>query len=104
MVHKLNECAAPCRYIPEKMSSPELMKATVSNQDKDIMRMRAFKAAAEEMGVRPSVIPVLCVFSNCVFCELAPRIRDPALLLVSWLFWGLSSCGMFSVNPIGCCR
>ena len=28
------------------------MKATVSNQDKDIMRMRAYKAASEEMGVR----------------------------------------------------
>lgn len=42
----------PSRLLPEKSSAPPAMKATVSNHDKDIMRMRATRAASEEMGVR----------------------------------------------------
>eukprot|EP00903_Cladosiphon_okamuranus_P010778 g10184.t1 len=43
----------------EPMRSPEVMKATVSNQDKDLMRMRATKAAAEEMGENADELEML---------------------------------------------
>lgn len=46
-------CCVTCRFSANNAKrGPATMSATISEQDKEIMKMRAYKVAAEDMGVR----------------------------------------------------
>lgn len=63
-IERLNAFTSPCRkYMQANAKEPEVMQATVSAQDKGIMRNRAVKAVTEEMGVR---VPVPTIPSTAV--------------------------------------
>lgn len=42
------------------------MKATVSDQDRELTKMKAYKVAAEELGVRQRIVMVVMVVAVCV--------------------------------------
>lgn len=52
------------------------MKATVSAQDKDLTRIRAYKVAAEEMGVRQARISVCFPFHDKAYFASSSRASD----------------------------
>jgi len=46
-----------CSRAPKiKRDTEVVMKATVSDQDRELTKMKAYKVAAEEMGVRQRVV------------------------------------------------